>query len=76
MDAVMATKFSSTNIPNLDYAESYGTYYGRVKLHGKLVREVLGKNQRAAQAKLSGWLASKRGAKKTKKGTLNALSER
>jgi hypothetical protein len=36
----------------------------------------LGKNQRAAQAKLSGWLASKRGAKKTKKGTLNALSER
>jgi integrase len=72
----MATRFKRTNIPNLDFAVDYGTYYGRVKLRGKLIRECLGKTKRAAEQKLPGWLITKRGERRTKKGTLNSLSER
>ena len=72
----MATRFKRTNVPNLDYAIDYGTYYGRVKLRGKLVRERLGETKRAAEQKLPAWLVSKRGEKRTKTGTLNSLSER
>ena len=58
----MATKFKRTNTPNLDLAIEYGTYYGRVKVGGKLIRECLGKTKRAAEEKLvvNGWLVQAR----------------
>jgi integrase len=72
----MATRFKRTNIPNLDHAIDYGTYYGRVKLHGKLIRERLAETKRAAEQKLPAWLVSKRGERRTRRGTLNSLTER
>ena len=73
----MATTFKATRIPNLDLAVEYGTYYGRVKIRGKLIRECLGKTQKAASDKLSAWLVSKRGSKtRARRGTLNSLTER
>ena len=72
----MASDFKRTDIPNLDKHEVYGTYYGRVKLRGKLVRESFGDNKRVAMEKLTGWLVNLRGAKRVKHGTLNSLTER
>jgi len=72
----MATRFKRTNIPNLDHAIDYGTYYGRVKLHGKLIRERLAETKHAAEQKLPAWLVSKRGERRTRRGKLNSLTER
>jgi integrase len=72
----MASDFQRTDIPNLDRHLKYGTYYGRVKLRGKLIRESFGDNKRVAMEKLTGWLVNLRGAKRVKQGTLNSLTER
>lgn len=34
---VVVTTFKRTKVLNLNYAEDYGTYYGRVKVKGKLI---------------------------------------
>ncbi len=72
----MASDFERTDIPNLDRNIKYGTYYGRVKLHGKLIRESFGENKRVAMEKLTPWLVSKRGHKRVRKGTLTSMTER
>jgi hypothetical protein len=37
--ATMATRFKRTHMANLDYAIDYDTYYGRVKIGGKVILE-------------------------------------
>ena len=71
----MALTFKRTFTPNLDRAVEYGTFYGRVKLKRKTIRECLGTTQRAAEGKLVAWLISKRGQKRVRSGTLNSLTE-
>ncbi len=65
-----------TGIPNLVRLAKFGTYYGRVKIGGKVHRQSFGVNKRLAIEKLRDWLINMRGQKTAATGTLWSLYER
>lgn len=69
-------RFVKTNIPNLVKLEPMGTYYGRCKVHGKLVRQSLEtKDFKVAKSKLLQWLMDTRGRVNAFEGHMGSLTE-
>ncbi len=69
-------RFVKTNIPNLVKLEPIGTYYGRCKVGGKLVRLSLETREfKIAKQKLPDWLQKVRGGLNTKDGLMASLVE-
>jgi len=67
--------FVKTNIPNLIKLEPMGTYYGRCKVHGKLVRQSLEtKDFKVAKKKILQWLIDTRGRVNAHEGNMGKLS--
>ena len=69
-------RFVKTNIPNLVKLEPMNTYYGRCKVHGKLVRQSLEtKDFKVAKSKLHKWLIDVRGRINAHEGNMGVLIE-
>ena len=68
--------FVKTNIPNLIKLEPMGSYYGRCKVHGKLVRQSLEtKDFKVAKKKILQWLIDTRGRVNAHEGNMGNLAE-
>jgi len=69
-------RFVKTNIPNLIKLDPMGTYYGRCKVHGKLVRQSLDtKDFKVAKTKVRQWLIDARGRVIAHEGNMGSLIE-